>query len=174
MTTITLVRTPAPLPDALGDTMAERLRGMDDVDRAAWARFWRRIEALEAGEIIEITIRNPRNGAFHRKFFALLKVGFDAWQPPRKRLTYKGRAVAKSFDAFRAEVIILAGYYVQTFDLRGRMKLEPQSISFAKMDQQQFEALYSAAADVLLAAVLRTYHGRAELDAVVERIMSFT
>jgi hypothetical protein len=70
-------------------------------------------------------------------------------------------------------VIILAGYYTQTFDIKGRMKLEAESISFGSMDQPQFEAVYSACLDVLLNDVLKTYKNREEVDAVVERMLNF-
>lgn len=147
--------------------------GLREDDDRAWKAFKRRMNAMETGELIKIDAVIPRNYKFLKKFFALLTVGFDAWQPPRKRLKFRGKPVAKSFEAFRKEVTILAGFYEQTFDLRGRMKLEAQSISFAAMDDAEFEKVYSAVVDVLLAEVLKTYRGRAELDEVVERIMGF-
>ena len=128
---------------------------------------------MEPGEIAVAEMVIPRNGKFHRRFFAMLNVGFDAWEPARKRKTYKGLAMVKNFDQFREDVIIAAGFYDQTFDLRGRMVLRAQSMSFANMDDAGFEALYSAVATVLLADVLKTYAGRDELDRVVDRMLGF-
>jgi len=53
------------------------------------------------------------------------------------------------------------------------MKLKAKSISFANMDDAEFEKVYSAVADVLLNGVLVRYSGRSELDVVVNQILGF-
>ena len=178
MSKLTIARTGAPMPtteelDGLRRLLFGLLRGLRPEDEKAWRRFWKIVTGAEAGEMFNLEVVFPRNPKFHRKFFALLTVGFDAWEPSRKHKTYKGQPVAKNFERFREEVTILAGYYDQVFDLKGRMKLEAKSISFAKMDDAEFDQLYSAVADVLLDQVLHTYAGRSELDAVVQRVMEF-
>jgi len=111
-------------------------------------------------------VRSPR---FHRKFFALVTVGFQAFEPVAE---YKGHAIEKNFDAFRDDVTIMAGYFIATMRLDGTARLRPKSISFASMDQDEFESLYNAVANVLLQKVLTRYT-RADLDAVVNRIVGF-
>lgn len=147
--------------------------GAREDDRLAWRRFWKRMVGLEPGEMAVADMRFPRNPKFHRKFFALLQIGFDAWEPARKRKKYKGKPVLKNFEQFREDVTILAGYYEQTFNLRGEMKLKAKSIKFASMDEAEFERLYSSVADVLLQNVLQNYSGREELDDVVDKILGF-
>ncbi len=120
-----------------------------------------------------LEVVQPRNPKFHRKFFALLNLGFEAWEPGRKHKTHKGIPVSKNFEQFREDITILAGFYEQTFDLHGRLKLKAKSISFAKMEEPEFEQLYSAVADVLLEHVLTKYAGREELDSVVNQLMGF-
>jgi hypothetical protein len=112
---------------------------------------------LEVGECVRVAYVVPRNAKFHRKFFAMLNVGFDAWDPmrERKRNTYKGVVIAKNFEQFREDVTILAGYRECYFDLDGRMRVKAKSISFANMEQDEFERLYSAVADVLLELFLK-------------------
>lgn len=149
------------------------LRGMSARDQAAYARFKSRLKNAEPGEVIEIEAKLPRNSRFHRKFFALLNLGFDHWEPGRKHKQYKGMAVAKNFERFRKEVTILAGFYEQTFDLDGNMKLEAKSISFASMEEPEFNEVYSAVMNVLLDKVFSRYAGRAEVDAVIDQIMRF-
>lgn len=179
MTKIAIMRTDQPLPQGAN---AEAVRdflfggvvvGFTEDDQKAWRRFWQRMMRAEAGELAAIEMKVPRNSRFHRKFFVLLTVGFDAWEPSRKHKTYKGMAVAKQFEQFREDVTILAGWYEQTFGLDGRMKVRAKSISFANMEQDEFELLYSAVANVLLEKVLTGYAGRDDLDAVVEKIMVF-
>jgi len=178
MAKMTICRTDMEMPkegvlEAVRSFLFGAVDGACKEDRRAWRHFWKRITRMEPGEMAAVEMVFPRNSKFHRKYFALLKVGFDAWEPSRKRMTYKGKPIAKNFDRFREEVQILAGFYVQTFDLKGRMRLESKSISFAKMDEQEFEHVYGAVADILLREVLINYAGREELDSVVNKIMEF-
>jgi hypothetical protein len=147
--------------------------GLGDVDKADWKKLWETIKGLEQGEIIKISFKKVRNGKFHRRFFALLNFAFDAWDPDRQRKSYKGMPVTKNFDRFRKDVTIQAGFYEQTFNLDGEMRLEALSISFASMDDLEFEKVYSAVLDVILQKVLITYKDRDELDAVIEEAMRF-
>lgn len=178
MSIINLVRTNIELPDEKGMEIASRLLfqcfdGFTAEDRARWRRLWKKMIAMEPGEMQVIETVNQRNPKFHRKFFVLLQLGFDAWEPERKHKTYKGMAVEKSFNQFREDITILAGFYEQTFDIHGHMKLKAKSVSFAKMEDTEFEKLYSAVADVLLREVCTRYAGREELDSVVEQITGF-
>lgn len=178
MSKITLVRCAESLPgESILSSVRSFLFGLFDgwtaADKKAWRRFWKVLMSLEPGEFSLIEFVFPRNSKFHRKFFSMLHFAFDAWEPDRKRKTYKGRAVAKNFDRFREDVLILAGFSEQTFDLRGNMKLKAQSISFASMDDAEFERVYSAVATVVLENVLTSYSGREELDRVVDKMMGY-
>lgn len=150
-----------------------KLRGMSERDQLAYARFKSRLENAEPGEVIEIEAKLPRNSRMHRKFFALLNLGFETWGSNRKHKTYKGKPVTKSFESFREEVLILAGFYEQTFTLKGELKLEAKSIKFARMEQPEFEDLYSKTINVLLEHVLTTYKNADEVNDVVEKILRF-
>ena len=178
MTKFTIIRTEAPLPNdaALAGARAllfEALDGMGDESRKCWRKFWRRMVRMEAGELVDVSMTFMRNPLFHRKYFALLNLGFESWEPCRTHKTYKGEPVRKSFDRFREDVQILAGHYEQTFHLDGAMTLSAKSISFASMDDAEFERIYSAVADVLLEKVLTKYANRADLDRVVEQLLRF-
>jgi len=175
MTKFTILRTNMALPDEAGlagarNLLFKCLDGMGEDARKAWRKFWGRVVKMEPGEIVEVEMVFTRNPHFHRKFFALLTVGFEAWHPDA---VHKGQLVAKNFEQFRGDVIILAGYYTQTWNLDGVVTVRPQSMSFAAMDDAKFEKLYSAVADVLLARVLSNYKDRAELDAVVDKMLEF-
>jgi len=149
------------------------INGLSEQDKAEWKKFWSLVKGLAAGEVIKFTFKKIRNGKFHRKFFALLNFAFEAWEPDRVRQQYKGMPVQKHFERFRSDVTIAAGYYIQTFDLDGNMKLEAMSISFARMDDLEFEKLYSAVVDVILGKILTTYQNREELDGVINEVMGF-
>lgn len=147
--------------------------GLGEIDKADWKKLWQTVKGMEPGEVLKLSFKKIRNGKYHRKFFALLNFAFDAWEPGRQHKSYKGMPVAKNFERFRKDVVIQAGFYEQTFDLDGRMRLEAQSISFANMDDLEFEKVYSAVADVILQKVLITYQGREELDKVIQEVMGF-
>jgi hypothetical protein len=121
------------------------------------------------GEIVQAKVTKPRNPKFHRKFFALLNVGFDYWTPEAE---YKGRVVEKNMDRFREEVTILAGYYDVVASLGGSVRLKAKSIAFANMEEDEFERLYSAVINVILQKVLTTWT-REDLDDVVDQVLRF-
>ena len=178
MSKIALVRTDAALPE---EKALESVRaflfgvvdGLGQDDKRGWRRFWQRLIRLAPGEMAQAEMVFPRNGKFLRKFFLLLQLGFDAWNPGRTHKTWKGVPVTKNFEQFREDVTIMAGFYEQTFGLSGRMKVKAKSISFAKMEEEEFEKVYSAVLDVLLAKVLTNYANREEVDRVVNKLMEF-
>ena len=178
MSDITITRTNIALPtneelEPIRKLLFECIKGTTEREDKAWRRWWKRVINFDAGEISFLKFIIPRNGKFHRKFMALLNVGFDMWEPKRKRKSYKGMAIEKNFDQFREDITILAGFYEQTFNIKGEMKLRAKSISFANMEDDEFEELYQSVVTVLLREVCTKYAGRAELDQVVNRVMEF-
>ena len=115
------------------------------------------LSGLANGALLTGDFKQPRNPRFHRKFFAMLNFAYDYWQPQEQE--YKGLKSEKSFKRFRNEVTVLAGWYIVTTDLRGNVKLEPKSISFADMDDTEFSEFYKAAFGVLWNFVLSQVQG---------------
>lgn len=178
MSDITITRTNVALPtdaelQAVRTVLFECIKGTTEQENKAWRRWWKRVINFDPGEISFLKFIVPRNGKFHRKFFALLQVGFETWDPKRTRKSYKGMAVEKNFEQFREDITILAGFYEQTFNLKGEMRLRAKSISFANMQDDEFETLYQSVVTVLLREVCTMYSGRDELDEVVNRVMEF-
>lgn len=128
------------------------------------------IAKLKMGAGIRATVKQQRNPRFHRKYFALLNLAFDAWEPAAT--TYKGQVVGKNFDQFRNDIACLAGFYEMAVNLRGETRLTAKSISFANMGQDEFDDLYNATVNVILKHVLTAYD-REQLDAVMDRLMGF-
>ena len=129
------------------------------------------IAKMEHGQVLTGEFRQARNYLFLKKFFALLKIGFDAWEPTETE--YKGFPVQKNFDRFRKDVIISAGYYDYVANIKGEVRADAKSISFAKMGEEEFAQLYSNVANVLLEKVMKNYT-QADLDRVVQEILNFT
>jgi len=179
MSKLTIARTDAAMPsgtalDGVRSFLFGVLDGFGQDDKKAWRRFWKRVTQAEPGEMFNLEAVFPRNPKFHRKMFALLTVGFDCWEPDRKKFAYDGRPIEKNFERFREQVLILAGHYDQVFSLRGdKMELVAKSISYASMDDAEFEVLYSAVIDVLLREVCTRYAGREELESVADQVLRF-
>ena len=100
-----------------------------------------------------------------------MNVGFDNWEPSIK---HDGQEIEKSFDKFREEVTILAGYYYSVHSIYGTVTLKARSISFANMEEYEFERLYNATINVILKQVYNSQLSREALDNIVNQVMSFT
>ena len=125
---------------------------------------------LKLGAGVTVEIKRHRNPGFHRKFFALLNLAFESWEPVAA--TYKGQVVGKNFDKFRNDITVMAGHYEMAVNLRGEVQLTAKSISFGSMEQEDFEALYSDVVNVILAKILKSYT-RDDLDNVIDQILGF-
>jgi len=112
------------------------------------------LRKLKTGQDVQVKVTRQRNYLFHRKWFALLQYAFDLWQPVESQ-TRHGIVPEKSFDRFRKDVTILAGFYTATYRLNGGVRIEARSISFASMSADEFEDLYSKSINVILRLVLK-------------------
>jgi hypothetical protein len=128
------------------------------------------IAKLKLGQGVTATVKRHRNPRFHRKYFALLNLAFDAWEPVAA--TYKGQVVGKNFDQFRNDIVCLAGFGEVAINLRGETRVTAKSISFAAMSQDEFDDLYNATVNTVLKHVLTTYD-REQLDEVMDRLTGF-
>lgn len=128
------------------------------------------------GERVTATVVKPRSNKFQRKFFALLRLAFDYWEPEQGDVPteYKGVAVEKDFDRFRADVTILCGFYTPVWNARGELRLEARSIAFSEMEPEEFLRLYNTAIGVLLQLVMRAKgFTERELERAVDELLRF-
>jgi hypothetical protein len=121
----------------------------DDATRAWFAK-------LKIGASVVAKVTAPRNPLFHRKFFALLQYAFDCWREMAAEVEYKGVPVEPDFERFRKDITILAGRFRPVVNIKGELRVEADSISFAAMNTEQFEQLYSQVIQVLLARVFNS------------------
>ncbi|MCW8352055.1 DUF1367 family protein [Citrobacter portucalensis] len=168
---------------------------------------------IKLGAVLVAEFRQVRNPAFHRRFFALLNLGFEYWEPTGGAISSNERklvngyakflaafggnegalldaaeqyldriadkrsgsiSICKSYDAYRAWVIVESGHYdaIQLPD--GTLRKHPRSIAFANMDETEFQQLYKAALDVLWRWVLsRAFKDQREAENAASQLMSF-
>jgi len=103
----------------------------------AYNSGYEKAKRFKSGETVLADIKRPRNIGFHRKFFALLNMGFE------------NREQYDNFEDYRAVHVMKAGYYKTIETDKGVIYL-PKSISFAKMDDLEFQELYNRMIDVLI------------------------
>ena len=127
-------------------------------------------DRVKVGDVIQIEFSKPRNIKFHRKFFSLLNIGFEGWDPSVE--SYNGVPSQKSFDVYRNDIICAAGHYDVVTNLKGDIRVTAKSISFEKMDELSFERLYNDVVNATIRLVLKNYT-RENLDEVIEEIIRF-
>jgi hypothetical protein len=87
------------------------------------------LKKLASGEVMEVEIKKARNWKFHKKFFALIKVGFESQQ------------MFDEMTSYRYWITMKAGHYTMHGTGKGVMYL-PKSIAFDKMDDLEFSDLF--------------------------------
>lgn len=102
------------------------------------------VSKLKANHDYKFVVTSPRNYKFHKKFFALLNLGYQN--------TPKQGEQQMNFEEFRAYKIMQAGYYKRVVTEKGEFYL-PKSISFASMDNLEFEQLYNAMLNVMISTL---------------------
>lgn len=140
---------------------------MDDCEHLKTARW--KVGGVVRGDFVEM-----RNGPYFRKWWALAKVAYDMWADDLTPQQYQGQVVRPNFERFRKDLIILTGRFTPVYAADGTVRLDARSISFAKMDEAAFDALYSETINVVLGKILND-KGMTEksLRACVDSIMRF-
>jgi hypothetical protein len=112
------------------------------------------------GSIMECEVKKPRNGQFHRKFFALINV------------VYINQEKYTQLDDLLVEVKLKTGHYKEHLTTKGEIIYLPKSISFAQMDEMEFGLFYSKVIDVVLKHFMKV--SPEELDTMVNEVLSFS
>ena len=100
------------------------------------------LERVPLNEDVKVEITRPRRIKFHRKFFALLNAVFA------HQSTYA------TMNTFRAAIEVALGFG-ETIKLPdGRTIIIPKSISFASLDQAEFEQLFDRAVELIVTRII--------------------
>lgn len=93
---------------------------------------------LKLGKVYSCTIQKERNYKFLKKFMALCKIGCE-----------NSKTVRMPFDSYRRYATIKAGYFI-TYSTPKGVFVDAESISFANMDEDKFEKVYSDVLDFII------------------------
>lgn len=97
------------------------------------------LRKVKKNEVLSIEIKKERNIGFHRKFFILISLLFD------------NQELYNNIDGYRHDLLISSGFYEErTNFLTGAVTLKAKSISFSKMDDLEFQEVYSRVIDTAI------------------------
>jgi hypothetical protein len=114
------------------------IKTLSGVFKLAFDSDFEKAKSIPINEPFTVTYTKKRNAKFHRKFFALIN------------LCYQNQSTFNNLEHLRKELIICAGHYELIFDLEsGTQKKEALSISFSKMDETEFNKLYTDVLNVI-------------------------
>lgn len=129
---------------------------------------------VKMGQMLRGKFTRMRNPQFHRKMMALYQTCYETFSEALGGgIEYRGELVKPSFTRFRHELTILAGHYVPVYNIKGEVKLEAKSISFASCSQEEAEEIFS---DLINAALKHVYKERMtepQLRKFVDDILAF-
>jgi len=130
-----------------------------------------------------LTAKKMRSYRYHKKFFQLLNIAYQYWQPvynndfhnksenfvkqagltPEQinlfKVVYKKELKRlepkKNFEQFRKDLTILAGFSETVYRLDNSPRVNAKSISFDKMSHEEFHKLYAKVKDVIYDIILK-------------------
>jgi len=95
-------------------------------------------ESLRMKNQYKADLRKARNPDHHRKGFALITLIFDSQEK------------YSTMEDMLTELKLLCGWYVEHVRTSGELVYIPKSISFADMDQLEFETFYDRVLDLAI------------------------
>lgn len=120
---------------------------------------------LKVGTTVRCRVTQPRNYGFHKKFFALVRLTYDNLPLPLVE-RWNIHSADDMLRRFKRDL----GYYTSRTNDRGEREIEFRSISFAAMDEQEFERFYNDCVNLVLYTYIRGL-GREDLEEEIEHFM---
>jgi hypothetical protein len=133
-----------------------------------------KLRKLKQGASVRVTVTQEVNARFRRKWFVLAQFAFELWSETMPDQEYRGQPVQRNFERFRKDLTILAGHFHPVWAVNGEMRVEANSLSWARMSDEAFEQFYSATINAILQKILS--HSKlteADMRAHVERVLEF-
>lgn len=125
------------------------------------------LKKFRNGEQYEVEIKLTRNPQFHRKVFSFFKFCFEHWAADKTDWKYFDER--KQFDTFRKHLTVLAGFKDVSYTIDGRVRVEAKSLSYGNMEQDEFEACYSA----LINAALKHIFNNTTDQKIINQLYAF-
>lgn len=134
-----------------------------------------RAQKLAVGKTIEVVWREPRNYKFLKKMHVFFHRCYDYFCEHGISATqYKGQPVVPSYDKFRHDLVILAGHYEATYNIRGEVQLQAKSIAYENCTEGEAAQIFS---DCIQAAIQHVYRYQTDEKTIrqaVDDILQFS
>lgn len=114
------------------------IKGLNNTFKIAFDSDYEKAKKIKVGEPLEYEYKQLRNIRFHRKLFALLN------------MVFQNQEIYNNIEHLRKDLTIESGYYDLRPNIHGEEIKEAKSISFANMDQDEFDSYYSAVLDTVV------------------------
>lgn len=133
-----------------------------------------KLRTFKVGQGVRVKLTKARNYKFLQKTMVLFQCAFDYFcEHGINAMTYRGQTVTASKERFRKDLTILAGHYTATYDIRGNVRLEAKSLSYANCSEEEAQAIYQSVITAALANVYRGSMTESELQDWVDRLLRF-
>lgn len=130
------------------------------------------LSKCKLGADILIDARRPRNYAFHKRIFALIKFAYENTELPE--VEFNGEMLSPNLDGFRKALIIRSGFYTVEVDpFSHRLSMIADSINYKKCSQEKAERIYSAMLDRIAKDLFDGNYTREELEKISETYLGF-
>lgn len=140
----------------------------DNDETAEW------LQRKKAGTVLSAEFKEPRNYKFLKKMHALFQLAYEYFGDNIAcELEYKGQKVRPCYDRFRKELVILAGHYEPVFNIKGELRLEAKSISYAKCTEEEAERIFSDCINAALKHIYRFVVDEEQLRKMVDDLLAF-
>jgi len=114
------------------------IKQLNNTFKLAYPSDYDNAKKIPLNEPFEYKYKMSRNLGFHKKFFALINMLFDN----QEQFTNK--------DFMRKQLTIEAGYFTEEVGFHGEVIKEAISISFASMDEIEFQEYYNRFIDTIV------------------------
>ena len=106
------------------------IKQLDNSFKLAYDSDYEKAKKIKVGEERVYKSTKPRNYKFHKKCFALFN------------MVFQNQEHYDNIDHLRNDLTIASGYYTKRYSIEGEEITEAKSISFASMDEYEFENKY--------------------------------
>lgn len=113
--------------------------------------------------VYSVDIKTSQNPAFRGKVFAFFDFCFKYWCNKNNYLTAQADRTY-----FRKELIKLAGYYDEYYNISGLVMIQAKSLSFENMSPEEFEECYSACIQAALDTIFQGCD-----ESIYDKLISF-
>lgn len=141
--------------------------------RPDWPTDQETFKNAPEGTRFRVKSYTPRNLKFLQRHMVLLNMVYQSLpesftEPSDITIDGKVHKVAQipNFEAFRDEIKIKLGYVEHRFTSDGEIHRKPKSISFASMNEEDFQAFHSQTIDIILRDFL-PQNNREEIEQAV-------